>query len=594
MMRILVNHVGFEASGVKHALVQTDTEKSVWLNHDIPMKFEIVEYGTGKVCLAGFCENVGSVEGWKNWEFYKLSFNDFTVAGTYRIKIDFSEETVQSWPFEIRENLFVEECLSDILFYLKGQRCSGEVDNHDCNIPFFGNRKDRVDVHGGWYDASGDYSKYLSHLSYANYLNPQQTPAVVWALLQGLSFITQDTRPTHFFLKSRIREEAAWGADFLVRMQDREGYFYITVFDGWSHEPEKRMISSFKTQEGIRGDDYQAGIRQGAGMAIAALARAYSCGLKGGFPAEVYLKTAERGYAHLKGKNTEYLDDGRENIIDHYCGLLAATELYKATGSKSYLDDARERVKALASCQRRFSDSSNYWVADRETGRPYYHPAEAGLPLIALLRYVDVEEDIAPFRAAVEVLGRAVQFELEVTDEVNNPFGYARQYIKPLNGHVHTSFFMPRDNETGYWWQGENARIASLAAAMFWVAANYQNDHLEAPLNRQTVPSLINYATNQLNWILGLNPYDTCMMDGHGWNNPEYEKDFPNAPGGICNGVTGGFSDDTGIDFLPSSAGTSRLHRWRWSEQWLPHAAWFFLAICAEYHCRRGGAEDEG
>jgi hypothetical protein len=24
------------------------------------------------------------------------------------------------------------------------------------------------------------------------------------------------------------------------------------------------------------------------------------------------------------------------------------------------------------------------------------------------------------------------------------------------------------------------------------------------------------------------------------------------------------------------------MHRWRWSEQWIPHAAWFFLAACME------------
>ena len=42
-----------------------------------------------------------------------------------------------------------------------------------------------MDVHGGWYDASGDVSKYLSHLSYANYLNPQQTPLAVWGLLEA-------------------------------------------------------------------------------------------------------------------------------------------------------------------------------------------------------------------------------------------------------------------------------------------------------------------------------------------------------------------------------------------------------------------------
>ena len=45
-----------------------------------------------------------------------------------------------------------------------------------------------------------------------------------------------------------------------------------------------------------------------------------------------------------------------------------------------------------------------------------------------------------------------------------NPFGYARQYVKDPGG-KRAAFFMPHRNETGYWWQGENARLASLAAA---------------------------------------------------------------------------------------------------------------------------------
>ena len=61
---------------------------------------------------------------------------------------------------------------------------------------------------------------------------------------------------------------------------------------------------------------------------------------------------------------------------------------------------------------------------------------------------------------------------------------------------------------------------------------------------------------------------------------PEYEWGWFNAPGGIANGITSGFRDEQDIDFLPEEAAHDPSQRWRWSEQWIPHAAWFFLAAC--------------
>ena len=31
------------------------------------------------------------------------------------------------------------------------------------------------------------------------------------------------------------------------------------------------------------------------------------------------------------------------------------------------------------------------------------------------------------------------------------------------------------------------------------------------------------YIANCNNWLLGLNPYDVCMVDGLGYNNPDYK-----------------------------------------------------------------------
>jgi hypothetical protein len=49
--------------------------------------------------------------------------------------------------------------------------------------------------------------------------------------------------------------------------------------------------------------------------------------------------------------------------------------------------------------------------------------------------------------------------------------------------------------------------------------------------------------------------------------------------GGIGNGITGkdGNPDGTGIDFKMEANG----NEWRWTEQWIPHSAWFLQAVSA-------------
>ena len=132
-------------------------------------------------------------------------------------------------------------------------------------------------------------------------------------------------------------------------------------------------------------------------------------------------------------------------------------------------------------------------------------------------------------------------------------------------------FFVPHDNESGYWWQGENARLASLAtAARLAVKLRLGDDELDA--------SLTTYAQRILDWIFGANPFDTCMLQGWGHNPPRYEPGLWNAPGGVCNGITSGLDDEQDIDFRKPED-TVPTHSWRWTEQWIPHAAWLFAAL---------------
>jgi hypothetical protein len=448
-----------------------------------------------------------------------------------------------------------------------------------------------VDAHGGWYDATGDYGKHLSHLSFSTYFNPQQTPMTVWALVDTYERLEARGDRNFRQYRRRLADEAAWGADFLVRMRAPEGSFYRSVSaPGGEKRPADRVIARDHRAFALTASPekrtewpsvpaegpaaYQTSFRAGGGVAIAALARAAAAqGLPGERKAD-YLKTAEEAWAYLAKNNAALTNDGKENILDDYCALLAATELHRATKKPAYAEAMDARATALVA--RLQPAPRAYWRADAGD-RPFFHAVEAGLPVLALLRYAEVAG--APQKtAALDAVRRSLEWELAVTAEVANPFGYARQLVQTHTGVRDTRFFYPHDTDSAPWWQGENARLASLATAARLAIPHFAKD--TAFVQRLKV-----YALDQLNWILGGNPFDVSMLRGTGRNNPEYlffdSWEYTPAPGGISNGITGGFENDKGIDFhLPKSV-TGGDNDWRWQEQWLPHDTWYMLAVAA-------------
>ncbi|NLV84650.1 MAG: glycoside hydrolase [Spirochaetales bacterium] len=583
-MEILHNHIGFRPKSSKIMIVQTgDTP-----NKDSSLYAELFGIGIEKPLMKLFPVSSGSVPGWSNRYFYRFDFSMFDEPGSYRFCVHGENKNEYGQPFYISEDIADSDMMSDILFYLKGQRSSGRWDEADRSVPFYGGRQGTVDVHGGWFDASGDYSKYLSHLSYANYLNPQQIPLTVWVLTQlGEMFARHDVHKGSL-LEERAFEEAWWGADFLMRMQDPEGYFYTTVFDVWNKKSEDRMICAFKTQKGYRLDSYQAAFRQGGGMAIAALARIARISRNDipsdGFTPSECLVAAIKGYRHLLEHNQEYLDNGKENIIDCYCACIAALELLESTNEEFYIKESRSWIEKLAQY---YDDRLKGWKVEIGLDRPFYHASDSGLIIVALLRYLSIESDKKRKQPVARIVITSIENELERVDSVYNPFGLSRQLVQAVGDkRIRESFFVPHDNESGYWWQGENARLASMVCAAHMVGESSLTLMLDAGYDQdapqratQLSKRLSQFADAHFDWILGCNPFDMCMLQGYGRNNPRYELHKPNAPGGICNGITAGFRDENDIDFLPSELKGRGDHIWRWGEQWIVHATWFAMAL---------------
>ena len=582
-IKIVTNQVGYEYNKAKRAIVVTDQKVSIG-------QFQLVDAITDSVVLTGKPVYSGRVAKWKNWIFWTIDFSGYTTPGTYKLTIPLPGGVVASYPFKIGEGVLEKATVSDVVYYFKGQRSSGLFDKADRRLLLAGETTDTIDAHGGWYDATGDYGKHLSHLSFSNYFNPQQIGLTDWSLFKTYELLSKRPGTDFRQIDRRILDEAMYGADYLARMHVKGGSFYRSVgAPGPGKLPQDRRIQpdegnyrikqtkeqSFTSKPSAKSwRSYQASYRSGAGLAIAALALASTYAVSGDYSNADYLKAAEDAFAFLEKDNTLMDYDGKENIIDDYCALSAATELFRVTNKEVYQKAAEKRANNLISRLASWQNYKDYWRAD-DKDRPFFHAADAGLPVVSLLNYYPLAspELQAKIKSAVKV---SMEFELSISHEVNNPFGYSRQLVQDTLGNRHSSFFFPHGSDAAPWWQGENARLASMASAARMAASIFKDD---VPFHDR----LDGFALDQLNWILGLNPFDASMLQGMGHNNPAYgffgTTEYTNAPGGIVNGITSGFENENDIDFNLSYSKTGKDADWRWAEQWLPHTTWYLLAV---------------
>ncbi len=584
-LRVLVDQVGYEPNAPKQALVIAAPVDPA------PLKFSLINSGTGQSVLSGELKSSGEVHAWTGMIFWTADFSSWSQPGQYILRVSpASGPDVASCPFTIQANVLERQTLSNVLYYFKGQRSSGDFDRADRHLAAPDHPGTFVDVHGGWYDATGDYGIHLSHQNLTSYFNPQQVPLVAWSLLK--TYRVLDARGDDNFseYKRRMLDEALYGADYLVRIKRPTGSFFESVTaPGREKLAKDRAIGNpnwrtqIKTSAFDSTEHHVETIRPHCMKPASAQEVAWPSPRWPSLPPCRRMETSHAGNisrpprmpSHfLSQHNRELLNDGVENIVDDYCALMAATELYRATHQDEYRAAAAARADSLISRLTTQGNWHDYWRADSGT-RPFFHPSDAGLPIISLLNWYELTspEEQKNIRQAVE---RSLHFELAITREINNPFGYARQLVRMGNGSVRTAFFFPHDTEAAPWWQGEDARLASLAAAARMAIPLFADQ----PAFQSELSA---YAWNQLHWILGRNPFDVSLLIGSGHGDVAYmffrSYKYTNAPGAIVNGITASENDEDGIAFNQGFAVTGKDEDWRWTEEWLPHAAWYLYAI---------------
>jgi hypothetical protein len=284
-VKVLTNHIGYETGGPKRAVILGHAADSV-------TAFRLIDTSTGKTVLSGDTQKAGPVDKWKDWIFWTAEFSGLQTDGTFVLECTTNGGNVRSFPFLVQRNLLERSTLGSVVYYFKGQRSSGLLDKADKNLKFEGSDR-MADVHGGWFDATGDYGKHLSHLSSSTYFNPQQIPLSVWSLLKTHEQLAKRGDANFRQYKRRLLDEALFGADYLVRVKNPEGSFYRSVgCPGGEKKPEDRRIGkesqnvaikTLETKDKFKPGEikelqakfpYEVGYRAGGGVAIAALALA--------------------------------------------------------------------------------------------------------------------------------------------------------------------------------------------------------------------------------------------------------------------------------------------------------------------------------
>jgi hypothetical protein len=218
-----VNQVAYDQTAPKFAVLET-TER-------LPesSRFQVKDALTMMTVFEGTMEGSQECAEWFPGRFfYRADFSSLERPGHFRLAVERNGKERNSSDFEIGKSALATQTVPAIIQYYHHQRAnSPEELKADQHLLLYGSTN-RVDLRGGWCDASGDVSKYFSHLAYANFMSPQQTPLVVWSMVKVV-----DTAPAlldGLQAKTAMMDEAIYGADYLMHSLSPEGYFYMTVF----------------------------------------------------------------------------------------------------------------------------------------------------------------------------------------------------------------------------------------------------------------------------------------------------------------------------------------------------------------------------
>jgi hypothetical protein len=536
---VFANQVGYELAGPKSAVLATN----FFPDDSTTLSVQLLS-SDGKKVLEKQVPCAGRIYGGRpddwGWYFWRADFSDWQKAGDYLLASSANGVSGESFPFVVEQGAILNRTAKDAVDFFFVQRCGFEVPGwhkachlDDAKLPDGGH----LDVAGGWHSA-GDYNKPMwqfgdSGVSYALASAYEAHPKLFGRWKREDSKI------------AAALDEAWWGAKFLAKMQNsKDGSMRGDVLQGPARTWMKWTAPDVHTdnQIGTADDPVIAPGTSNAPLTIAAWATVSRRLSENGISSD-YVDRADRLWT---------MSTTPEAAAGNPLLLIGALELDRTRGDEKYRQFANRSVKSILQSQKPNG------AMPGDTG-DHGDVAAAAVTLFAL-RYND-----DPLRESVtRAMRRYLDFCLTRTD---NPFGLSRQGTEEPEA----SYFHPTVG------LGVNFWILSRAWAALLI---HQLTH---------DPRALTYATDQIDWVMGKNPLNLCMFEGHGrLNPPRYHHRYNMiaghergaVPGAIPNGMVRdmGLVDRPGFDM---SRGGNRAPSFRTSEPWLVHNMFYLLAASA-------------
>ncbi|MFH0909560.1 MAG: glycoside hydrolase family 9 protein [bacterium] len=439
---------------------------------------------------------------------------------------------VRSYPFEVGRRIVARRTGLSQFHYIRSTR-------YPTNHP-------HVDpVPGGYYDTEFDIEKWMT-----------TTPTWVWGMARFMRCFPGGLPGGGY----DALDELQYAVDFMLAMQDpQSGGVYVAVNGTWGigwlavkveNDPQPRVLT--------RTHELPVNTAYAAAMAEAAMAMR---------PADSNRSEACLNAAILAWKWCVEKDPSETPDVGNL--LWASMRLYEAAGGQVYLDTARKMAERIL--PRQFLDPAR--SADGIYGRffrtsggndfnyqyKYVHAVGIELGLMELAGSLPVGDPLR--RQIVDAMTIYMEKYL-ANSAARNPYGEIATGLEldSTTGLFRAWHLTPPWAPVAH--HGLNCDIlsAGLVAARF---ARLTGDR-----------SFNALAWDQLQWVLGQNPFGFCMISGIGQTNPwtmaEYWDKGPTL-GGLVNGLVAAEVQDT----------PCYRDGWHSDEYWKPHNA-MFLALTAE------------
>jgi len=554
---LLINQVGYRPAAAKYCIAKGDIRRD----------FEVIDLKTLDVVYRGVLQPGAGDFG----SHLKGVFSLLSAEGHYYIKSGAS----RSFPFEISHSIY-QDPMDLIVHYFSRQRCGPSTTGYlaPCHVDDgirLDNGKHQT-VSGGWHDAS-DLRKWVGATIYG-----MISLAKTYELQQGRN-------------GERLLDELRWGNRYFLNMQEPQGYVMSFIGgDVKKHSDSNRWTDNEVGPDGgeVAFVKPTAGHSRNDMLIFGAnddrVIRTDPLDMTGQFnfitsQAMMARITRDKDRAYstrcLKAA-TRCFDwctqsDRNRNPGTIGAAIQASLELYKTTKQSRYKDYAIAQAAKLAKLQAPANEDGfgGFFFNSPNKQEPYKNISRGCLEFISLCDLVQTfpaHKDVAHWK--VMISNYAYHYFRFMSDK--NSFGIVPFGLytgedpggSRKQGQYWYRYFMQPELS---WWVGINANITSAGVGLV-KAARILND-----------PVLSGLGQRQLDWVLGVNPFNSSTMVGVGHNHPEhfpgssYLPRTPVIPGAVLNGLGGDHADQ------PVMGDGD----WQISEYWTPMVA-YTLWLMAE------------